>query len=85
MGGSHPVRAAYDYQHETHDEQCREGGVVKQTIDRQQRRPHDQKETRDGSKLGERSHRDSKSNILSRIVEPNGSTRAVHPTIGENA
>src|SRR5205807_6178676 len=85
LGGSCPVRAAYDYQNETHDEKCCKGRVVEQTIDRQQCRPYDEKETRDSNELGERSHRDSRNNILSRIVEPNGSESTVYPNVGENA
>ena len=60
-GRSRPVRAAYDYQNETNDEQCCEGCVVQQTIDSQERGAHDEEETCDSCEFAERSHKGSDS------------------------
>jgi hypothetical protein len=57
LGGPGSVRIAHDYQNETDDEQCRKGSVVEQTIDCQQRGPHDEEETCDSYELAERSHK----------------------------
>src|SRR6266571_3552088 len=59
LGGPSPARTAHDYQYEPDYEQCREGRVVEQTIDCQQRGSHDKEETYDGCDLGERSQKDS--------------------------
>ena len=59
LGGPSPARTAHDYQYEPDYEQCREGRVVEQTIDCQQRGSHDKEETGNGGELAERSHKDS--------------------------
>jgi len=61
LRGPGPSRIAHDYQYEPDYEQRREGRVVEQTIDRQQRGSYDEEETGDGGELAERSHKDSES------------------------
>jgi len=59
LGGPGPARTAHDYQYEPDYEQCREGRIVEQTIDCQQRGPHDEEETGNRGELAKRSHKDS--------------------------
>ena len=61
LRGPGPSRTAHDYQYEPDNEQRREGRVVEQTIDRQQRGSYDEEETGDGCELAEISHKDSES------------------------
>jgi len=59
LGGPGPARTTHDYQYKPNYEQCREGRVVEQTIDCQQRGSHDEEETGNCGELAERSHKDS--------------------------
>ena len=59
LRGPGPSRTAHDYQYEPDNEQRREGRVVEQTVDRQQRGSYDEEETSDGEKLAKRYHKDS--------------------------
>ena len=64
LGGPSPARTADDYQYEPDYEQRREGRVVEQTVDCQQRGSHDEEETGNGGELGERSHKDLQAYLI---------------------
>jgi len=59
LGGPSPARTAHDYQYEPDHEQRREGLVIEQTIDCQERWSHDEEETGNRGELYKRSHKDS--------------------------